>query len=145
MAQQQLLLVILVTIVIGIATLIALNVAGKGADQANRDAVRQDLSAAGSYVQAIWERPKLMGGASRDFDQMSEELILQYLNIPATNYQEGDTEASNDNGTYFVEIESETELRIIGIPKSGPPNIQITVTRDTETGRWNYIISDLDE
>jgi len=145
MGQQQLLLVILVTIIIGVATIIALNIAGKGADQANRDAVRQDLSAAASYVQSIWERPSLMGGANRKFTELDEEIILQYLNIPATEYQPGDTEATNDNGTYRVEIESDTELIIIGEPDSGPPNIRITVRRDDDTGQWAYEFSDVSE
>ena len=145
MGQQQLLLVILVTIIIGIATIIALNIAGTAAEQANRDAVRQDLSNAASYVQSIWERPNLMGGASRRFTNLDEEIILQYLNIPATEYQPGDTEATNENGTYRVQIESDTELIIIGEPDSGPPNLQIIVRRDTNTGQWAYEFSDVSE
>ena len=130
MGQQQLLLIILVTIIIGVATIVAINVLNSGAIQANRDAVRQDLSAAASYVQSIWERPALMGGANRKFTDLEEEIILQYLNIPATDYQPGDTQATNQNGTYRVEIESDIELFIIGEPDTGPPNIQIRVSRN---------------
>lgn len=145
MGQQQLLLVILVTIIIGIATIISINVLSTGANQANRDAVRQDLSNAASYVQSIWERPNLMGGASRRFTNLDEEIILLYLNIPATEYQPGDTEATNNNGTYRVQIESDTELIIIGEPATGPPNLQITVRRDDNTGQWAYEFSDFDD
>lgn len=145
MGQQQILLVILVTIIIGIATVIAINIAGDRVNSANRDAVRQDLSAAASYVQAIWERPILMGGANRRFTELDEEIILQYLNIPATEYQPGDSEASNLNGTYRVQIEGDTELIIIGIPISGPPNIQIIVRRNDNTGQWSYEFSDVDD
>jgi hypothetical protein len=147
MAQQQILLLIVVSIVIGIATVIAIGVAGKGADQANRDAVRQDLANAASYVQAIWERPHLMGGASRRFTNLDEERILQYLNIPATNYQPGDSEATNSNGTYRVQLveDNDTQLMIIGTPTSGPPDIQITVSRDDQTGLWTYVFSDVED
>lgn len=40
MGQQQLLLVILVTIIVGIATVVAINTFSSAADSANLDAVR---------------------------------------------------------------------------------------------------------
>lgn len=144
MGQQQLLLVILVSIIIGIATIVAINIAGKGADQANRDVVRQDLSAAGSYVQSIWERPVLMGGANRDFETLDQEQILIFLNVPSSSYQPGDIVATNENGTYRVEIEDKNELKIIAEPISGPPNMQITVTRNLETGVWSFDFTDIE-
>jgi hypothetical protein len=145
MGQQQILLVILVTIIIGVATIIALNVLNSGADQANRDAVRQDLSAAASFVQSIWERPQLMGGASRKFTTLDESEILRFLNVPSSDYQVGDSEATNENGTYRLEIENDTALKIIGEPISGPPNMQISVVRDNDTGQWEFTISEVDE
>ena len=145
MGQQQVILIILVTIILGIATVVAVNLFAVNVKQANRDNVRQDLSNAATYVQAIWERPILIGGANRRFTSLDEEIILQYLNIPATEYQPGDTEASNENGIYRVQIENDTELIIIGEPDSGPPDIQITVRRDTDTGQWTYEFSDVSE
>ncbi|TVQ04285.1 MAG: hypothetical protein EA359_07015 [Balneolaceae bacterium] len=147
MGQQQILLVILITIVIGITTIVALNVLNQRTQQSNRDAVRQDLAAAASYVQALWERPNLMGGANRRFTNLQEEIILQYLNIPATDYTPGDNEAKNDNGTYSVVIVDDAELIIIGVPDSGPPNISIRIFRDDNTGRWlmSYLDNDEDD
>ncbi|MDZ7715010.1 MAG: hypothetical protein U5J95_02240 [Balneolaceae bacterium] len=43
MGQQQLLLVILVTIIVGIATVVAINTFSSASDSANVDAVRGDL------------------------------------------------------------------------------------------------------
>jgi hypothetical protein len=142
MGQQQLLLIILVTIVIGIATIVAINIIGNGRIDANRDAVRQDLSAAASYVQSIWERPQIMGGAGKDFEEnMTEAKILQYLNVPASEFQIGDSEASNENGRYFVSIQSDSELLITGEPNTGPPNIQVTV-KQIEDGQWTFEFSE---
>lgn len=146
MGQQQLLLVILVTIIVGVATLVAVNVLNNRAVQSNRDAVRQDLTSAASYVQSLWERPTLMGGANRDFKTMNVESILRYLNAPSSTFQSGDTEASNENGTYRVEEPtSETELVIIGEPDTGPPDMQITVSRNSETGQWEFEITDTED
>lgn len=67
MGQQQLLLVILVTILVGIATVVAINVFGTAAEEANRDAVRQDMLTAAAQAQAIHARPQALDGAGRDF------------------------------------------------------------------------------
>jgi hypothetical protein len=143
--QQQLLLIILVTIVIGIATIVAINIIGNGRVDANRDAVRQDLFNAASLVQSIWERPAIMGGASRDFDgNMNEATILQYLNVPASEYQPGDTEATNENGRYLVTIQGDSELLITGEPSTGPPNLQVIVKQE-EDGQWSFEFSDVEE
>jgi hypothetical protein len=144
MGQQQLLLVILVTIVVGVATIVAVNVLNNRVTQANRDAVRQDLAQAASYVQSLWERPAAMEGAGRDFTSMNVEDILRYINVPSSSYQSGDSEATNENGTYKVEIENETELLIIGEPDSGPPNLQVSILRNSETGQWDFTVSEAD-
>ena len=52
MGQQQLLLVILVTIIVGIATVVAINTFGTAADNANIDAVRNDMTAIASLTRA---------------------------------------------------------------------------------------------
>lgn len=145
MGQQQLLLVILVTLIVGIATIIAINVLTSGAEQANRDAVLKDLSAAASFIQSIWERPRLMGGASRDFNNLNEDELLQFLNVPSSSYQEGDTEATNENGTYRIGNIDTNEILIIGEPNSGPPNLQISVIRDDETEQWEFEISEIED
>ncbi len=145
MGQQQLLLVILVTIIIGVATIIAINVLNSQSVEANRNAVRQDMTAAAGFVQSLWERPNLFGGANRQFTQLEEEKILEYLNVPSSNYQPGDSEATNDNGTYRVVIVNDTELLIIGEPSTGPPNLQITVSRNNDTGIWEFEFSDVTE
>jgi len=142
MGQQQLLLVIMVTIVVGVATIVAVNVLNNQVTQANRDAVRQDLAQAASYVQSLWERPSTMDGAGRDFTTMNVEDILRYINVPSSSFQSGDSEATNENGTFRIEIESETELLIIGEPDSGPPNLEITVERNSDSGIWEFTISE---
>lgn len=146
MGQQQLLLVILVTIIVGIATVVAINIFGDAADQANRDAVRQDLLAASAQAQGIWTKPELMGGANRDFggDALSEPELLAALNIPTNSFTDNSAsgEAStltNDNGTYSIASATEFRLDILGSPASGggdaSNDIYSVVCRST-TGDW---------
>lgn len=147
MGQQQLLLVILVTIIVGIATVVAINIFGTAADQANRDAVRQDLMAASVQAQAIWARPTLMDGANRDFNNLEIAEILERLNIPTNDesYVPGTSETlSNENGDYEVELgggeaDDSEGLTITGTPSSGGDPIIAEVFRN-DNGQWEVII-----
>ena len=128
MGQQQLLLVILVTIIVGIATVVAINIFGTAAEEANRDAVRQDLLSAAAQAQAIWARPQMMGGAGGDFSILTEEELLERVNIPR-GPESTDGSTVNDNGTYTLTRDN-LSVTITGEPVSGTDNIVMTVTRE---------------
>lgn len=103
MGQQQLLILLLATLLVGIATVFAINVFSSQTTFSNRNSVYQDLLTAASYVQTIWEKPEFMGGASKKFQKnMTDEEFLQFLNVPASEYQSGDSKATNANGTYLI-------------------------------------------
>ena len=147
MGQQQLLLVILVTIIVGIATVVAINIFGQASEEANRDAVRQDLLAAAAQGQAIYARPTLMDGAGGNFDTNIDdhaELLLR-LRIPGT-LGFGDcptSELGNDNGCYEVTARTANDFTIVGKPSSDPTNtIQARVQfRETPpAGEQNWTI-----
>ena len=141
MGQQQLLLVILVTIIVGIATVVAINIFGQASDQANRDAVRQDLMGAAAQAQGIWARPEMMGGAARDFEgeALTAAELLAALNIPINDplWDPGSsTTATNDNGDYTITPQGASQLLIEGDPTSGGDVIQAIVCRDATSGNW---------
>jgi Tfp pilus assembly protein PilE len=140
MGQQQLLLVILVTILVGIATLVAFNVFGTAAEEANRDAVRQDILAAAAQAQAIWTRPAMMDGAGQDFTVLSEAEILSRLNIPGSNPTGSLVE--NENGDYSVPSRTATSITILAVPSSDTDNIQAVISRNATTGQWEIAWSD---
>lgn len=96
MGQQQLLLVILVTIIVGIATVVAINTFGAAADSANIDAVRQDLAAMGAAAQGYYTKPSMMGGGSRAYDGITFH-ELAFAGIIVENNL-----GVNDNGTYEI-------------------------------------------
>ena len=97
MGQQQLLLVILVTIIVGIATVVAINTFGSAADAANLDAVRQDLATIASSAQGYYMKPEMLGGGGRDFD----DLTFQGMAVPGEVSADGLT-LTNENGTYTM-------------------------------------------
>lgn len=125
----------LVTILVGIAALVAFNVFGTAAEEANRDAVRQDILAAAAQAQAIWTRPQMMDGAGQDFTTTTADELLPRLNIPGELATDVST-VTNENGVYSVTITNATTIVVSGDPSSDTPVIIGTIARDATNGQW---------
>ena len=96
MGQQQLLLVILVTIIVGIATVVAINTFGTAADSANVDAVVIDAAQISSAAQGYYMKPAMLGGGSRSF----EGVTFNDFAFPAAGISDDGLVAQNENGYY---------------------------------------------
>ncbi len=68
MGQQQLLLLVLGVIIVGIAVAIGINMFSSSAVDANRDAVASQLVHLASKAQAYYKKPSTLGGGNNDFD-----------------------------------------------------------------------------
>ena len=68
MGQQQLLLIILGVIVVGIAVAVGITMFTDNAQSANRDAVTNDLVNLASRAQQHYRRPAALGGGQGAFD-----------------------------------------------------------------------------
>jgi len=112
MGQQQLLLVILVTIIVGIATVVAINTFGSAADSANLDAVRQDLASIAASAQGYYMKPEMLGGGGKSFTGMT------FNDIAFGGTIESSTIAYNENGTYILGGGSDASIAITGHPSS---------------------------
>lgn len=133
MGQQQLLLVILVTIIVGIATVVALNVFGTSAEQANRDAVRQDILTASANAQGYYIRPVMLDGGGNTF----EGLTIERLGIPGVVENNSVT---NENGVYTLAVaDANDEFTITGVPSGGSDDIIGRIHQDGDewTIEWN--------
>ncbi|MDR8391606.1 hypothetical protein NC796_10670 [Aliifodinibius sp. S!AR15-10] len=114
MGQQQLLLVILVTIIVGIATVVAINTFSSAADSANLDAVRQDVASIAASAQGYYMKPDMLGGGGQDFDGMTFENIAFGGTISSSGMI-----AWNENGTYVLSDDgSATGITITAHPAS---------------------------
>jgi len=67
MGQQQLLLIVLGVIVVGIAVVVGINLFNANAISANRDAVVSDLNNLGAMAQQYYKKPASMGGGANSF------------------------------------------------------------------------------
>jgi len=81
MGQQQLLLLVLSAIIVGVSIVIGINMFTSGAVQANQDAVLQDCMMMAARAQEWYRKPASMAGGGRSFLGIS----LSVLNIDSVN------------------------------------------------------------
>ncbi len=92
MGQQQLLLIVLGVIIVGIAVVVGINVFTASASQANRDGVIADLTNLASMAQQHYRKPTALAGGGNTFTGWT---------IPAALDTTG-------NGTYAVTVAAQT-------------------------------------
>jgi type II secretory pathway pseudopilin PulG len=114
MGQQQLLLVILVTILVGIATVVAINTFGSSNVNANRDSVRNDVAAISAQAQAWYIKPSMLGGGNNSFVGMT----FYDIGFSAEEISSDSLSARNLNGVYAITGRTGTALTLTAIPSS---------------------------
>jgi len=67
MGQQQLLLIVLGVIIVGIAVVVGINVFTASSVEANKSALVADLQTIGSMAQQYYRKPAAMGGGGNTF------------------------------------------------------------------------------
>jgi hypothetical protein len=103
MGQQQLLLIVLGVIIVGIAVVVGINVFTAQSEESAKDAIVSDCTTLGAMAQQYFRKPIAMGGGSNSFTNWA---------IP-TNL---DTTA---NGTYAITTPgSDANVVITGTPLS---------------------------
>lgn len=127
MGQQQLLLIVLGVIIVGIAVVVGINVFTASSSSANRDGVVADLTTIASMGQQYYRKPTALGGGGNSFTGFS---------MPALSSVAGDNTATatkTANGSYTVTVTA-TELEIVGTGNetgndgTNPVKVTMTVT-----------------
>lgn len=122
MGQQQLLLIVLGVIIVGIAVVVGINVFTASSANANRDAVISDLTTLAAMAQQHYRKPVAMGGGGNAFDQTNGATAS--WNIPAAL----DTTA---NGVYTRTAVSQSSVTIQGVGNevgnNGTGSVQVTM------------------
>jgi type II secretory pathway pseudopilin PulG len=104
MGQQQLLLIVLGVIIVGIAVVVGINVFTASSTQANRDAVIADLTNLASLAQQHYRKPAALGGGGQAFDDSKGG---QAWEIPPQLETTG-------NGTYEISAISDESVTLVG-------------------------------
>ncbi|MBW7889065.1 MAG: hypothetical protein H3C35_12030 [Bacteroidetes bacterium] len=95
MGQQQLLLIILGVIIVGIAVAVGITMFQDNAVSANRDAVTNDLVQLAAKAQQFYRKPQALGGGGNSFIKLTADTAgISLLVSPAF--------FNNDNGYYQI-------------------------------------------
>lgn len=105
MGQMQLLLIALTVILVGVATLVGIQMVGSKVAASNADAVISDLLDMGYKARSYFTKPNFLSGGERSF--LDIEMGDVVPNPPFTG-----TIFTNDNGSYTIESK-EKELLIL--------------------------------
>jgi Tfp pilus assembly protein PilE len=107
MGQQQLLLIVLSVIIVGIAVVVGINMFNDQAASSNLDAVTSDLVNLASRAQQHFRRPTAMGGGGGTF---------ALLTADATGLAFLTTQPTNENGVYSITTAgSATSVTLTGV------------------------------
>ena len=121
MGQQQLLLIVLGVIIVGIAVVVGINVFTASSVNANRDAVIADLTTLASMAQQYYRKPIAMGGGGQSFDASTGSGGAEWT-IPA----QLDTTA---NGIYTPTVGAQSVILVgTGTEKNGGSPVKVTMT-----------------
>ena len=142
MGQQQLLLLVLGIVIVGLAVVVGINAFGENQKRANADAMVNDALRIASDIQAYALKPAQFGGAG-GFSQVdvsnSDEFFSQEIGYPNV-----DGGYSNVNGTFTLDgsgdgiiiegvnddQDNEVRIRVCGVTSR---EIFTAVTYDTST------------
>lgn len=118
MGQQQLLLTILVTIVIGIAVVVATNTMQSAFAESKKDALRQDILMVMNDARVYYNKPEMLDGGGNSFEGITEKDVLSI-------------EPENENGTYEIS-NSENSITVEGTGVNGDVTISATATMSAD-------------
>ena len=120
MGQQQLLLIVLGVIVVGIAVVVGINLFNANAEEANKDGIVSDCTNLGAMAQQFYKKPASMGGGGNTFTGGTGWIIAVGLDSTA-------------NGTYG-RTNSDQSTIIVGTPFGNTGYLwKVTTTVDATT------------
>ncbi len=120
MGQQQLLLIALGIIVVGIAVVVGINQFSISAVEANRDAIISDLNFISAFARAHFKKPVTMGGGENSFANFEiPTVLLESANGTLEHTQTG----HNKDHIHFTATGKE-----LGEDGTDPIKIEIRIT-----------------
>jgi len=96
MGTQQLLLIVLGLIIVGIGVVIGINIFNTGAIQAQKDAITEDCLHLAAAAQGYYRKPAMFGGGDNSFTNID-------ISDCGMNDVLNNSTGTNLNGTYIIE------------------------------------------
>lgn len=116
MGTQQLLYVILVAVIVGVATFVALNTFDEARVNNNINEVQLEMLEAASRAHTYYNRPEGLGGGSKSFENVTlYDIVLDSV---------------NENGRYEITERTESSFKIVGYPTFTDRIVTLQITTD---------------
>ncbi len=122
MGQQQLLLIILGVIIVGVAIAVGINLFGSSSVSSNKDAIVNDLQNLAADVYQYKIRPISMGGGGYSYANYQIPMVLR----------------PNENATYTTGPVSATSITFIGTSALGYGTVTSVCDSTGRMGNFTY-------
>ncbi len=131
MGTQQMLLIALVMIIVGISVAVGITLFQNQAYNTNRDALVSELITYRPAVVRYWKVSKLLGGAGGDITNVTQERVANYIGFTGANYS-----LVSDNGEFRVTsvVGRIVTIKGLGAETKGGKHPLVTATINIETG-----------
>lgn len=130
MGQQQLLLLVLGIVIVGLAVVVGIQAFGENQKKANADALVNDAIRIASDAQAWKLKPAAFGGGAAATNWTG--LTFEQLGYETGDKDGGDTAGADDyenlNGVFVMSGQSTADLVITGTNSSNGNQVQVTVS-----------------
>jgi len=104
MGQQQLLLIVLGVIIVGIAIVVGINLFNANAEESTKDTIVSEGTNIGALAQQFYKKPKALGGGGNRFDQGGQGNTGFEIPQNLQNTQSADwAEVTKDSAIYVAE------------------------------------------
>ncbi len=126
MGTQQILLIVLSVIIVGVAVVVGIMMFNNQAYNANKQAVASELTTYGSLVVQWWKTPTSQGGAGQDATNMVQADIAAYIGFNGANYSLTNTDTGEFRLTAATAADSTVTL--VGLGKDTKAGLHPKVT-----------------
>jgi len=139
MGTQQILMLALVMIVVGIAVSIGITMFHNQAYNSNRDALISELVTYRPAVVRYWKVSKLLGGAGGDIANVTQERVANYIGFTDSLYS-----TTSDNGEFRITSVAGRIVTIkgLGVETKGGKHPFVTATINIVTGGTTTTIAE---
>jgi len=135
MGYQQILMIVIGVIIIGLSTTVGLSMFNQEMTRLNRQAVISDMNIFAGVANAYYKAPASYGGGDREWNVDQMGMWFGF------NYDEQNNSITNDNGVYVFSASGDV-LTIIGtgtsVGNDGSQNVQATLQL---TGQNSQIVT----
>lgn len=125
MGTQQILLIVLSVIIVGVAIAVGISMFNSQSYNSNKTAIASDAQSFATQAVQYYKTPESQGGAGGKGVNMTQPKVSAFLSFDPTNFN-----TKNENGTYVITTPDSTHVVITGTgtAKKSNKNPQVVTT-----------------